>query len=1037
MKIKNIFIEAFRCFDYQSLDFEIDEDRLANLIVLYAPNGFGKTSLFDAIEFGMTGSVNRFMKGMYAKDNREDKKLRNSHSFLFNKNVDKDRKIRIGIHFDGTFEDLDCSFDVKDENFLVSNFVSRNNFFKDVILSQEWFDYFIRSTSPEDRCKIFFDYFGDKDDLLAYNKELEDAKTKLKSEKTRLESELKKLKNELKKEVIGDAFDLLKQELVKISANGLQLPSYDSLTPDSLQVLLVWEKAKQDELCLTISTYRKKLDAIHDILNGTSELVSMEELEKLQNTRESLKIQLKNVNDYLLKQSRLLAINKKHEANVSVITRLKAEKSSYEFYIANESKISNLYVQLYHLKEDNQNNQQKVGELSEQIKSLQSEKTELLKQKNEVEKALSLIQPLFENLASIYQEYRKNISEKEQNLKNIKLQEELISELRNSNNELTKRIQAIDLFRKDLQKGIDESLLMSNFCSDKILSLLDDKKRLLEIEKGKSDIDNKKKGHELYKSEVQRLVDNSKTIYSELENGVCPLCGFDWKSVEKLINSIENNRIIDDAILHLSNQYDKLSKEAETVEKCILDKKNELLELVKNEILAKQKQIADNEIKIGNLNKEILKTHDRQVTLEESISKYADRFRDYEYAQIKELVDEEYCNSQGRLSEIIKKISEITKGIEEGDKQLQLLLKHVKVQNAAIANIQVDSFYLKTKDCYRQLGPTFDFQILEQWKEKSGELEKALEQIYDSQKEINREVGSLHLDGITEFDNEAKVKEQKLVDAEFRDVKLKIGKLVNSVNVLLCNKISVECSPKTIEKMLHEEFDNLHTIYDNREKVLQQLERLSILIKNAEEYLGYRKNKAACGNLEETIDGMKKQLDQLQQEKDRLSAYVKKYVDYFFDKKLINKLYNTIDPHPKYKQINFDCDFDKQSPRLYVKMGTVNESAGEIIPNLYFSSAQINILSFCIFMAKALNAKYTDGNVDCIFIDDPIQAMDDINVLSVVDLLRNVAFGNDKQVVITTHDRNFYELLKKKCPSYIFDSKFFKFQEKGLIVEDA
>lgn len=200
---------------------------------------------------------------------------------------------------------------------------------------------------------------------------------------------------------------------------------------------------------------------------------------------------------------------------------------------------------------------------------------------------------------------------------------------------------------------------------------------------------------------------------------------------------------------------------------------------------------------------------------------------------------------------------------------------------------------------------------------------------------------------------------------------------------------------------------------------------------------GYRKNKAACGNLEETIDGMKKQLDQLQQEKDRLSAYVKKYVDHFFDKKLINKLYNTIDPHPKYKQINFDCDFDKQSPRLYVKMGTVNESAGEIIPNLYFSSAQINILSFCIFMAKALNAKYKAGNVDCIFIDDPIQAMDDIYVLSVVDLLRNVAFGNDKQVVITTHDRNFYELLKKKCPSYIFDSKFFKFQEKGLIVEDA
>lgn len=70
-------------------------------------------------------------------------------------------------------------------------------------------------------------------------------------------------------------------------------------------------------------------------------------------------------------------------------------------------------------------------------------------------------------------------------------------------------------------------------------------------------------------------------------------------------------------------------------------------------------------------------------------------------------------------------------------------------------------------------------------------------------------------------------------------------------------------------------------------------------------------------------------------------------------------------------------------------------------------------------------------------VGNPIQAMDDINVLSVVNLLRNVAFVNKKQVVITTHDRNFYELLKKKYPSYIFNSKFFKFLEKGRIVEDA
>ncbi|MCS2499569.1 AAA family ATPase [Bacteroides fragilis] len=82
MKIKNVAIEAFRCFDYQSLDFEREDGRLANLIVLYAPNGFGKTSLFDAIEYGVTRSVNRFTKGVYDKDNRVDKNLERNILFF-------------------------------------------------------------------------------------------------------------------------------------------------------------------------------------------------------------------------------------------------------------------------------------------------------------------------------------------------------------------------------------------------------------------------------------------------------------------------------------------------------------------------------------------------------------------------------------------------------------------------------------------------------------------------------------------------------------------------------------------------------------------------------------------------------------------------------------------------------------------------------------------------------------------------------------------------------------------------------------------
>ena len=95
-------------------------------------------------------------------------------------------------------------------------------------------------------------------------------------------------------------------------------------------------------------------------------------------------------------------------------------------------------------------------------------------------------------------------------------------------------------------------------------------------------------------------------------------------------------------------------------------------------------------------------------------------------------------------------------------------------------------------------------------------------------------------------------------------------------------------------------------------------------------------------------------------------------------------------------------------------------------------------LTFCLsaYSAKALFAK-TDSNEDlgCVFIDDPIQALDDINVLSMIDLLRNVAFSLNRQVILTTHDRNFFELLKKKVPSDLFGSRFLELKQRGVFSE--
>jgi len=56
--------------------------------------------------------------------------------------------------------------------------------------------------------------------------------------------------------------------------------------------------------------------------------------------------------------------------------------------------------------------------------------------------------------------------------------------------------------------------------------------------------------------------------------------------------------------------------------------------------------------------------------------------------------------------------------------------------------------------------------------------------------------------------------------------------------------------------------------------------------------------------------------------------------------------------------------------------------------------------------------------------------------LSLIDLLRNLAFTNKKQIILTTHDKNFYELLKRKMPVNLFNSKFLKLYERGKVTVD-
>ena len=52
----------------------------------------------------------------------------------------------------------------------------------------------------------------------------------------------------------------------------------------------------------------------------------------------------------------------------------------------------------------------------------------------------------------------------------------------------------------------------------------------------------------------------------------------------------------------------------------------------------------------------------------------------------------------------------------------------------------------------------------------------------------------------------------------------------------------------------------------------------------------------------------------------------------------------------------------------------------------------------------------------CIFIDDPVQTMDELNIASFVELMRNEFM--DRQIILSTHEDSFSRYVRYKYSKY-------------------
>lgn len=125
---------------------------------------------------------------------------------------------------------------------------------------------------------------------------------------------------------------------------------------------------------------------------------------------------------------------------------------------------------------------------------------------------------------------------------------------------------------------------------------------------------------------------------------------------------------------------------------------------------------------------------------------------------------------------------------------------------------------------------------------------------------------------------------------------------------------------------------------------------------------------------------------------------------------LLQRIYSSVDPHPSFKAVNFLTRTVGGKGRLWTPVADVDAAQSVNEPSSILSSSQLNVLAVSTFLA--LNLSVDSLPLEVVALDDPLQSLDDVNLLGLADLIRRIR--RRRQVIVSTHDDRLSTLLSRK-----------------------
>lgn len=1044
MKIKKVEIQAFRAYDkaeHGTFDFKIKEgEQYADFISLYAPNGFGKTSFYDAIEYSYTNNIDRLLKNSNNKGiAKSEKNLKDKNKQFILRNRKSNSELNSYVKLFTTDSKEPIIKEIKEPRLGGSDFkfddkLTKNKYFQEVILSQDWISGFLKEDKPEDRYETFIKYFG--------NKELDEYHKNLSLLINQNEKEIKKLTTELNGVQLELNFDGDHEILLKINQKINELNSkanlFQSIDQQTSETDILNLSNSISERLNTIQFENKENQKLilnlGELITGNDKHLSyqqfqikLEELARFMNRKEELVFILNQFKDFKKKSIELNSIK---ENNKQVLKEKKYKEKILSLF--------NKYEEVLELiKKKNEDVRQLDNDNNILNKKIEDQKIEESTLNIQVEN----IQKEIENLTSTINE----LPSIKADILSTKDRVKILSNERNTKlkdlETLTDKIQLLDfeiLDFKEALKNIEEDIFPSEFDKnfENYSNLLSHRKKLkkkLEEEDKKLKEKNKKfSDQNNFQKELEKFIEKGLSIINNKKENTCPLCTQEYDSYNNLADKVTNNPLLSQRSISLLNDINEIEN---TINSTSKDLEKVTLDITKTI----QQDISKRVSKLNDLKKEKFEIDREKIELENKFEKFSKHLTKLN-SLISNKTIEEYekwaKEQKDKLSKreqgFLENLSKIKEKLNKDGEQSLIIKEKIMLLRKEIEELNKREEFNKVKEFYLENYPNNDVDS----KFIQTDLDRLSIDIEKNSNKIN-----VLKEEIKNLEKELLTKDESISEKELNNLQESIDKLSKQLNIYkdhvkLVSNIDLNISKKEsfvndINK-LKESKKNIININLEEEKSLDLLSKLK---DNVIPYLKFKEFKEKEEGIKSRIKFLNSKVKKnLTEEKVKVSEYLEKQIKSFFFEDLINDLYKRIDPHPDYKKVKFIPDFKDSKPKLNVCVYQEKDNTNFIIPNLYFSQAQLNILSLCIFLAKALNAKDDDDKpIECIFIDDPIQSMDSINILSTIDLLRSIVVNQKKQIILSTHDENFHNLLKKKIPSNLFKSKFMELETFGKV----